>query len=356
MKRPSPDSRNGPIRRRIRPSPNNCRPASAKSLTTIRRDTSQPLQSDMGSASPMHPSNLNLWEQSESSEYHRYRLQFSVAQSRLWENAERHMQVMFVALETCGCFVLASRLAACPSNRRFWPRSFNGIQSVHITGGCELHKLCLWCSTRRTRRIRRRYLERINSLNSTREFLILTMTLTIRSCLDLEKSFRHLDSALRQITKRCRESRSGRRTKKEFSRIAGMIVGIDFAANETGWSPHAHALILVRRTDAAHPFRPFDHDALKAEWRDITGDSDIVEIKQLRYGPSTGRSIKQAVASVLSYSARLGHSTSSKPDALTPEQRIEVHLTTKGQRLLRPSGAFLQRTGKAVVVPKSTIG
>ena len=185
-----------------------------------------------------------------------------------------------------------------------------------LSSACRL-RWCPLCSQGRTARIVEALEPWVRS-RSANKFLTLTL--------------KHSDESLESQIIRLYAAFSAFRRRRYISKsIAGGIwfFQIKFSEKNQQWHPHLHCIL-----DAEY----MPHATLKSIWKDVTGDSDIVDIRAIR-------DPKKAAEYVARYAAR-----PCKLEDLTTEQAVEVMRALHGRRL---TGTF--GTGKEVKTTKPTV-
>lgn len=174
---------------------------------------------------------------------------------------------------------------------------------------CKKHLICPLCAIRRGAKALRVYLARVMALMAAdallRPFLV---TLTVKNGLDLEERFKHLSGHLRTYHRR----RSRRNTSSEVLKASSAVWSYEFTNKGKGWHPHVHAVWLCH--EAPDPFK------LSAEWRQLTGDSFIVDVRPLDMSDPVG-----GFCEVFKYALKF----SDLPD----QERLTAYGTLKGKRL-----------------------
>jgi Replication protein len=134
---------------------------------------------------------------------------------------------------------------------------------------CKKHLLCPFCATRRASRLIGRYAERIALVRASDPSLtLLFVTLTVKDGPDLAERFAHLQRGFLAFRDRVRQD-----AVTEWSKVAGAVWSFEVkrGANSGDWHPHVHGLWLCRAE--------VDQGALAEQWRSITGDSFIVDVR-----------------------------------------------------------------------------
>lgn len=99
---------------------------------------------------------------------------------------------------------------------------------------------------------------------------------------DLAERFNHLQKSVARIFKHRRDYLDKGRGKTEFRKIHGYVGTYEVTKDngygelkETGWHPHAHIMVLHTTS--------FDYKALQAEWKEITGDSHVLNVTAAKH-------------------------------------------------------------------------
>ena len=174
---------------------------------------------------------------------------------------------------------------------------------------CKKHLICPLCAIRRGAKALRVYLARVTALMAADALLRPYMvTLTVKNGPDLDERFRHLAGNLRAYHKR----RKGKRQKGEVLKAKSAVWSYEFTNKGKGWHPHVHAIWLCHV--APDPFK------LSEEWRQLTGDSYIVDVRPVDMSDPIG-----GFCEVFKYALKFS-------DLPNPE-RLTAYRTLKGKRL-----------------------
>ncbi len=174
----------------------------------------------------------------------------------------------------------AGRLAECGS--WLWLREYFETGDVRVKGArfCQQALLCQFCSIRRAALLSARYVERLRSArDSFPAFRSVLVTLTLVNGEDLSERFSALSAAMGRFVDGRRKARSGHRWLQRFG-VVGGVAGIEVKRGRGSglWHPHSHWLMLlpvsVDLSEAS--------SALSAEWRSLTGDSFVVDVRPVR--------------------------------------------------------------------------
>ncbi len=142
---------------------------------------------------------------------------------------------------------------------------------------CQQWKLCRICAMRRAAKtlgvLLPKVLQRMQERKTMRAFIV---TLTTKDGPDCTERFNHLQDSLRRLTGRARQARKDGSGFVEMNKAAGMYSSTEATrgANSGEWHWHAHMVWIGEE-------RPSWLN-LKAEWEDVTGDSFIVHVAELK--------------------------------------------------------------------------
>ena len=100
------------------------------------------------------------------------------------------------------------------------------------------------------------------------------ITLTVKNGDDLLERFEHLENSFQVLKDRRRDSEKKGRGFCEFSKIDGCVYSYEITNKGNGWHPHLHMVALVDDW--------IDREKLSKEWKAITGDSFIVDVRRLK--------------------------------------------------------------------------
>lgn len=184
---------------------------------------------------------------------------------------------------------------------------------------CKKHFLCQLCAIRRGCKQVESYVKKLESLqaqnSNLRPFLL---TLTVRNGEDLKERFNHLNSSVKRLMEK-RRNHLKKGTPSEFGKCEGGVYSYEFTKSDKGWHPHVHMVVLLE-PDHLIDFpmdEPKKHSTeewallspkqkaiekqkwvkfnlskrdsgLSKEWKKITGDSDIVDLRPISGDPALG--------------------------------------------------------------------
>lgn len=212
---------------------------------------------------------------------------------------------------------LAKRVASCGSY--LWFRHYYTVDQVklHAADFCGKHLLCPLCAIRRGAKYLAAYLERFELLRASRPSLRpFLVTLTVKDGEDLGERFGHLHKAQRELWKRKHRGRGS-----VLAGVEGAVWSYEVKRGKGSglWHPHLHMIALAE-------VQP-DQERLSAEWREITGDSYIVDVRPIdQEDPASG------FVEVFKYAVKFSDQG--------PEDTVAAYLELKGKRLLASAGCF----------------
>lgn len=211
-------------------------------------------------------------------------------------------------------YKLAEALGDCGNYATF--RDYFTIGQVRLSHfcTCKKHLICPLCAIRRGAKALRVYLGRVEALMASdallRPFMV---TLTVKNGPDLIERFNHLSGKLRAYHKR----RKGARQYGEVRKAISGVWSYEFTNKGKGWHPHVHAVWLCH--EAPDPFK------LAQEWKELTGDSFIVDVRPFDLADPVG-----AFCEVFKYAVKFSD--------LADSDRLRAYKTLKGKRLLDSFG------------------
>jgi hypothetical protein len=217
----------------------------------------------------------------------------------------------------------AERLRSCGDYLIF--RHYFTVDKVRLHGArlCKQHLLCPLCAIRRGAKALGRYLARWEVIRADRPALRpFLVTLTVKDGPDLSERFQHLHKAQRELWMRKHRCRGS-----VLDGVQGAVWSYEVkrGSGSGSWHPHLHMIALAE-------VQP-DAFQLSREWREITGDSFIVDVRPIEQeDPVSG------FLEVFKYAVKF----SDQP----PEDTVHAFRTLRGKRLLDSAGLF-----RGVVVP-----
>lgn len=150
---------------------------------------------------------------------------------------------------------------------------------LHAAQFCGKHLLCPLCAIRRGSKAMQAYMPRFEALQASRPDLKpFLVTLTVKDGSDLAERFQHLQQAQRELW-----MRKHRRRGSSFDLVEAAVWSYEVKRGRGSglWHPHLHMVAMAtQEPDALH---------LAAEWRAITGDSFIVDVRPIsQEDPASG--------------------------------------------------------------------
>lgn len=165
---------------------------------------------------------------------------------------------------------LSIKLRGCGAYLLFRDYYTVGKVRLHAANFCKKHLLCPLCAIRRGAKMLKSYLDKLKVIlaenPNLKPYLV---TLTVKDGGDLRERFDHLQSSLKLLHK----ARVTPRMYSEACKADGAVWSYEFkrGKNSGDWHPHVHAVWLCEEAP--------DQAALSAQWKKITGDSFIVDVR-----------------------------------------------------------------------------
>ena len=171
---------------------------------------------------------------------------------------------------------LPHKLRRCGSYLLF--RHYLTVDQVRLKAAdfCKKHLLCPLCAIRRGAKLVKAYLDRLEVIRldhpTVKAYLV---TLTVKDGADLGERFQHLRRGVQKMQQQ-RRSHLSNPTKNfhvEAAKAIGGVGSYEFkrGRNSGLWDPHVHMVWLCYESP--------DPAKLSAEWRAITGDSYVVDVR-----------------------------------------------------------------------------
>lgn len=232
----------------------------------------------------------------------------------------------------------AKKLRQCGDHLAF--RHYYTLDQIKLAEAhfCQQFKLCPLCAVRRGAKMLGRYIERVCYTLAERPGLrAYLVTSTVKNGPDLGERVAHLNASLDQLharRRRWRDAEKHHRRKAqpwtEAARAIGSVGSIEVKRGDGSgqWHPHFHDAWLCEDEP--------DQDKLRAEWREITGDSHIIDVRPFHYvqrgEPATADNLGRDFSEVFKYALKF--QGLPLPDNWHAAQ--ELH----GRRLIRSYGAL----------------
>lgn len=212
---------------------------------------------------------------------------------------------------------MAAKVATCGDYLVF--RHYYTVDKVRLHGAslCRKHLLCPLCAIRRGAKSLKAYVDRWEVIHAEkpalRPFLV---TLTVKDGDDLGERFKHLFDSQHELWKRKRRGRGS-----VLDGVEGAVWSYEIKRG-TGsglWHPHLHMIALAEQQP--------DAGVLSREWKNITGDSHIVDVRPISQAdPISG------FMEVFKYAVKFSDQS--------PADTVHAWQTLCGKRLLGSAGCF----------------
>ena len=208
-------------------------------------------------------------------------------------------------------------------------RHYYTVDKVRLHGAslCRKHLLCPLCAIRRGAKALKAYADRYEVIKAEkphlRPFLV---TLTVKDGPDLEERFKHLHDSQRELWKRRQ-----RKYASSMDGVQGAVWSYEVKRGKGSglWHPHLHMIALAENAPDARQ--------LASEWKNITGDSHIVDVRPINQDDHISGFME-----VFKYAVKF----SDQP----PADTVHAWQTLTGKRLLGSAGAF-----RGVEVPEELL-
>ena len=212
---------------------------------------------------------------------------------------------------------LASRVEHCGEYLLFRHYFTLDLVRLHAAQFCKKHLLCPLCAIRRGAKAMSAYLPRYEAVRALQPLLVpFLVTLTVKDGLDLAERFKHLHDAQRELWKR---KQRGRGSALDGVHAAVWSYEVKRGRDSGLWHPHLHMVALAE-------VKP-DAFELAAEWRNITGDSFIVDVRPIdQADPASG------FLEVFKYALKFSD--------MEPADTYAAHQVLKCRRLVGSAGLF----------------
>lgn len=178
---------------------------------------------------------------------------------------------------------------------------------------CKKHFLCQLCAIRRGCKQVESYVKKLDCLLLDNPILKpFLLTLTVKNGESLKERYEHLSSSMKRLMQKRRDYLK-KGTPSEFGKSLGGVYSYEFTKSKHGWHPHVHMVVLLGPDElidfpfASKPPKISAEDwkslspaqkaieknkriswgnsakgsGLSGEWKKITGDSGIVDIRPI---------------------------------------------------------------------------
>ena len=212
-------------------------------------------------------------------------------------------------------------LNSCGNYLSFRNYYTEGKTRLHKASFCKQHLICPLCAIRRGAKKLDAYLKRYEVITKENPSWRLSMiTLTVKNGEDLQERYDHLRKSVRVLLDRRRDYLKKGRGRTEWRKVHGFVGTYEVTNKGKGWHPHAHVMVLHSSS--------FDYKELQREWKDVTGDSHVLNVTAAMHPDEPERDFLE----VFKYAVKFSD--------LTPEQNIDAWEILRGKRLLFSGGAF----------------
>lgn len=215
----------------------------------------------------------------------------------------------------------SAKLKGCGNYLAFRQYYTVGKTRLHKASFCKQHLICPLCAIRRGARTLERYLLRYKVILSQNPSYSLSMiTLTVKNGEDLDERFKHLQKSMSLVFSRRRDWFKKGRGKTEWRKVHGYVGTYEVTNKSKGWHPHAHVMVLHSSS--------FDYRELQREWKEITGDSHVVNVTAAMNPEEPEKDFLE----VFKYAVKFSD--------LTPQDNLLAWNVLRGRRLLFSGGEF----------------
>ncbi len=169
----------------------------------------------------------------------------------------------------------ANLLSGCANYLLF--KHYYTLDKYKLSGlkTCKKHMLCPFCSAIRASKQATAYHDKmVHILKENPNLKPVFVTLTVKNGADLKERFNHLKDSFKTYQSRRRDWLKKGRGYNEFCKAHGIVYAYEITNNGKGWHPHLHMILLVDDW--------IDKDKLSDEWKAITGDSFIVDVRRVK--------------------------------------------------------------------------
>lgn len=214
---------------------------------------------------------------------------------------------------------LSVKLEGCGSRLLF--RHYYTVDKVrlHAAYFCKKHLLCPLCAIRRGAKMVKAYMDRLHVILADKPTLKpYLVTLTVKDGEDLAERFKHLSRSVQLLHK----ARVTPRMYSEACKADGAVWSYEFKRGKNSglWHPHVHAVWLCET--------PPDQEALASQWKAITGDSHIVDVRPFH----EGQDVVEGFLEVFKYAVKFSD--------LPLDDNWQGYQTLAGKRLISSFGVF----------------
>jgi plasmid rolling circle replication initiator protein Rep len=231
------------------------------------------------------------------------------------------------ALQECGSFLVF--------------RHYYELEKYRMLAGCtcKKHLLCSLCAIRRAAKYVAVYDEKIKQVQAGQAFDFIFITLTIKNGPDLAERYNHLRKSIEALLQKRRNAlKKKAKTKTLFRFVEGAIFSYEVTFNDETeeYHPHLHMIALVKKgtfdfqenNQGKKPvkFVPELWAGLVQDWKEITGDSKIVDVRLI--DDEEGK--MSALVETFKYALKFGE--------MAPMIQLECYKVLKTRRMIGSMG------------------
>lgn len=221
-----------------------------------------------------------------------------------------------------------------------------------LLGGCSCkrHLLCPLCAIRRAARSIAVAKEKLDAVVPSGPYEAFFVTFTVKNGEDLQERLEHLMQSYKRLLQKRRDSRkSNPQSDTCYKVVDGGFASYEVTYNkETGeYHPHIHSMILVplgsiptvemeikgKKIQAPAEFQR----RLSAEWREITGDSFIVDVRRIAWDSVNTDEIMEALVECFKYALKVAIIEDDQRDL---DVLLACYDVLKGRRLQSSFGVL----------------
>lgn len=183
------------------------------------------------------------------------------------------------SLQECGSFLIF--------------RHYFELEKYRLLAGCtcKKHLLCALCAIRRAAKCVAVYSEKIGQVTQGQEYDTCLITLTVKNGPDLSERYDHLQGAFQKLLQKRKNSLKKKPTQDTaFKHVAGAIYSYEVTYHSgSGFHPHMHMIALIPKGIFVIQERTIKEKLVKVlpdlwaalveDWKEITGDSKIVDVR-----------------------------------------------------------------------------
>lgn len=169
----------------------------------------------------------------------------------------------------------ANLLSGCANYLLF--KHYYTLDKYKLSGlkTCKKHMLCPFCSAIRASKQATAYHDKmVHILKENPNLKPVFVTLTVKNGDDLKERFYHLKDSFTTLQTARRKWLKRGNGHNEFCKAHGIVYAYEITDKGRGWHPHLHMILLVDDW--------IDKDKLSDEWKAITGDSFIVDVRRVK--------------------------------------------------------------------------